>query len=115
MRFPVIVERFSLRPGSGGRGQFKGGDGVVRRLRFLAPVSLSLLSNNRRNRPLGLAGGGDGKAGANWLLSADGKRRSLPATVELDVAAGEAIEIESPGGGAYGAADAADAAARLRR
>lgn len=104
-RYPVLVERFAIRRGSGGAGQWRGGDGTVRQLRFLAPLRAGILSNRRRVAPFGLAGGGDGQAGANRIERADGGVEPLAATATAQMAAGDVIVIETPGGGGYGAAD----------
>jgi len=101
-RFPVLVEAFSIRRGSGGAGRWRGGDGVVRRIRFLEPMTASILSGRRSVRPFGLAGGGDGACGANYLVRGDGRRVDLGATATVEMAAGDAFVIETPGGGAYG-------------
>jgi 5-oxoprolinase (ATP-hydrolysing) len=103
-RFPVRLESFRLRRGSGGAGRHRGGDGLVRRIRFLEPMTASILSNHRRVAPFGLAGGGPGKTGRNVLLRGDGSEVELPACVTVEVEAGEAIVIETPGGGGYGIA-----------
>jgi 5-oxoprolinase (ATP-hydrolysing) len=104
-RFPVRIECFSLRRGSGGAGRHRGGDGLVRRLRFLEPVTASILSNHRRVAPFGLAGGGPGRTGRNLWLRLDGSAVELPSCASVEVAAGEMIVIETPGGGGYGEAD----------
>jgi 5-oxoprolinase (ATP-hydrolysing) len=102
-RFPVRLERFAVRRGSGGGGERRGGDGAARRIRFLAPMQAALLSTRRQNSPRGVAGGGDALAGAQRLIAADGAVKELPACFSLDVEAGDAIEIETPGGGGFGA------------
>ncbi len=102
-RYPVRVEQFSLRPGSGGAGRHRGGDGIVRRLRFLKPLEVSLLSERRgAYRPYGLAGGGPGAAGRNTLIRADGTTQPLAGRVQFTAQAGDQLEIQSPGGGGYG-------------
>jgi 5-oxoprolinase (ATP-hydrolysing) len=105
-RFPVRVERFALRPGSGGAGAHPGGDGVVRRLRFLAPLQVALLSTRRDHRPAGIAGGGEALAGRQRLIQVGGESMELSGCFSITVSAGDAIEIETPGGGGYGAAPA---------
>ncbi len=102
-RFPVRVESFRIRAGSGGAGRFAGGDGTVRRIRFLEPMTAAILSNRRITVPFGLAGGGDGQPGANRIIRADGRVEPLPATARAQMAAGDCFEIETPGGGGYGA------------
>jgi 5-oxoprolinase (ATP-hydrolysing) len=101
-RFPVRLERFAIRAGSGGSGARRGGDGTVRALRFLAPMQVSLLSTHREHAPRGLAGGGDGAAGAQRVIREDGAVE-LPGCFTLSVAYGDVVEIETPGGGGFGA------------
>jgi 5-oxoprolinase (ATP-hydrolysing) len=101
-RFPVRLERFAVREGSGGAGARGGGDGAVRRVRFLQPMEAALLSTRRLNAPQGLAGGEPGLPGRQRLLKADGAVTDLPGCFSLTVQAGDAIEIETPGGGGYG-------------
>jgi 5-oxoprolinase (ATP-hydrolysing) len=101
-RFPVILERFAIRPGSGGAGAHRGGDGVERRIRFRAPMHAAILSNRRRVAPRGIAGGSDAKPGVNKVIRADGREELLTATDAADMAAGDAFVIETPGGGGYG-------------
>lgn len=96
--YPLRVERYSLRAGSGGAGRFTGGDGVVRTYRFLADADLTLLSERRRHGPWGMAGGEAGQAGDNRLDGSD-----LGGKVQCRVRAGQLLEIETPGGGGYGA------------
>lgn len=101
-RFPVRLETFEIRKGSGGDGAFRGGDGVRRRLRFLAPMEAALLSTRRTSPPQGLAGGGPARPGAQRLIRADGSILPLDGCFSVTVSAGEAIEIETPGGGGFG-------------
>ncbi len=103
-RFPVRLETFSVRRGSGGVGAMPGGDGTVRRIRFLAPMTAGLLSTHREAPPRGLKGGGDALPGAQRLIQADGSVQTLPGCFSVEVQAGEAIEIETPGGGGFGPA-----------
>ena len=103
-RYPVIVEAFSIRRGSGGAGARHGGDGVVRKIGFREPMTATLLSNRRRVAPFGLAGGGSGMLGKAWVEQAGGSVLALGATDAVEVVAGDAIVIETPGGGGYGAA-----------
>jgi 5-oxoprolinase (ATP-hydrolysing) len=103
-RFPVRLEVFAIRRGSGGAGRWSGGDGVVRRLRFLAPMTVALLSGSRRVPPFGLAGGQPGLVGCNRLLRAGAPAgEPLPGAAQIEVAAGDVLEIETPGGGGFGA------------
>ena len=102
-RFPVVLERFAIRRGSGGAGRWRGGDGVARRLRFREAMTVAVLSNHRRSPPFGLAGGAPGAAGRNRAVRADGRVETLAHAATTTVAPGDAIEIETPGGGGYGA------------
>ena len=101
-RLPVRVERFAVRRGSGGHGRRRGGNGVVRELRFLQPLTVSLLTGRRETQPPGLAGGSPGAAGINEWLHADGRVEVLPWRTRIDVAAGDRVRISTPGGGGYG-------------
>ncbi|WP_035705347.1 hydantoinase B/oxoprolinase family protein [Niveispirillum irakense] len=101
-RFPVRLESFRIRQGSGGQGRYKGGEGVERRIRFLEPMIAAILSNNRINRPFGLAGGGDALPGAARVERADGRVETLPATGKAAMGAGDMFVIVTPGGGGYG-------------
>ena len=112
-RFPVRLERFAIRTGSGGAGRWPGGEGVVRRLRFLAPMTVSILSGSRRVSPFGLAGGGDGAVGRNRLERADGRQQELAGCDQVAVQPGDLLEIATPGGGGYGAPEAGGAGAWL--
>jgi 5-oxoprolinase (ATP-hydrolysing) len=103
-RYPVLVEAFSIRRGSGGAGRHCGGDGVVRRIAFREPMTATLLSNRRRVPPFGAAGGAPGALGLAWVERADGSVQVMGATDLVEVAAGDAIVIETPGGGGWGAA-----------
>ncbi|MFA5123587.1 hydantoinase B/oxoprolinase family protein [Zavarzinia sp.] len=103
-RFPVLVERFAIRRGSGGAGRHRGGDGVIRVIRFREAMTAAILSNRRRVPPFGLAGGAPGATGRNRLLRADGRVEDLGACAEVSVGPGDAIEIETPGGGGFGPA-----------
>lgn len=104
-RFPVVLEEFSIRRGSGGPGEWRGGDGVVRKVRFLAPMEASILSTRRRVAPFGLAGGGPGKTGRNRISRADGTTIELSGTATVSVGPGDVFVIETPGGGGYGKPD----------
>jgi 5-oxoprolinase (ATP-hydrolysing) len=101
-RFPVRVEHFGIRRGSGGAGRQPGGDGSVRRIRFLAPMEAALLSSRRQHAPQGLAGGAPAKPGRQRLIAASGAVTDLPGCFATQVAAGDMIEIETPGGGGFG-------------
>ena len=101
-RFPVRLERFAIRRGSGGRGRHRGGDGVVRELVFLEPMSLSVLSQHRNEGPYGLEGGEPGAAGSQRIARASGGSESLGAIDGREVEAGDRLVMETPGGGGYG-------------
>jgi 5-oxoprolinase (ATP-hydrolysing) len=101
-RFPVLLREFSLRAGSGGSGEFRGGDGLVREVEFREPMTAGILANHRRVAPFGLAGGGPGRVGVNRVLRRDGTSETLRATAELAVNAGDRLRIETPGGGGFG-------------
>jgi 5-oxoprolinase (ATP-hydrolysing) len=103
-RYPVRVERFALRRGSGGRGRFPGGDGVVREILFLQPMSLSILSQHRREGPYGLEGGEAGLPGRQRLLKASGVVEELAAIDGREVGPGDRLVLETPGGGGFGRA-----------
>ncbi|MCK7624867.1 hydantoinase B/oxoprolinase family protein [Streptomyces sp. RS10V-4] len=102
-RYPVRVDAFALRAGSGGTGRWHGGRGAERRLRFLEPMTLALLSGHRRVPPYGMAGGGPGALGANFLLRADGSREELRGCDTAEVGPDDVLVIRTPGGGGYGA------------
>jgi 5-oxoprolinase (ATP-hydrolysing) len=104
-RFPVRLEEFCVRRGSGGAGRRRGGDGVVRRLRFLAPMDAAILSNHRRVAPFGLEGGGAAQLGRNSVERADGSLEVLGPTAAVHMQAGDVFVIETPGGGGFGAPD----------
>jgi 5-oxoprolinase (ATP-hydrolysing) len=101
-RFPVRLERFCVRAGSGGRGLHAGGDGVRRELRFLRPMTASLLANRRRVPPRGINGGADGQAGHDEVRRADGSVHVLQGNESVQLAAGDLMVIETPGGGGFG-------------
>ncbi len=100
--FPVIVESFSVREGSGGSGRWRGGNGVVRKLRFTESVEAAILSNHRRIAPFGLDGGGAAGTGRNRIVRADGSEQELPGTATVRLDPGDTVIIETPGGGGFG-------------
>ncbi|ANY16338.1 hydantoinase B/oxoprolinase family protein [Bordetella pseudohinzii] len=104
LRFPVRLESYEIREGSGGAGRYRGGDGGVRRVRFLEPMTAAILSNNRRYAPFGLAGGGEGRMGRNYVERADGRIDELGPQDSTELAAGDVFVVETPGGGGYGPA-----------
>ena len=99
---PVTVEKYSVRRDSGGAGEFPGGDGIVREYRFSKNAHVSLITERRRGRPWGTGGGEDGESGRNTLVSGGGERE-LPSKCSIEVKAGDAVRIETPGGGGWGA------------
>ncbi len=102
-KFPARLTHFGLRPGSGGVGRYRGGEGVIRRIEFLQPVTVSLLTSRRgQYQPYGLEGGGPGAAGLNIRIDRQGQRHELPAACYLELEAGESIELQTPGGGGFG-------------
>jgi len=101
-RLPVLLREFRYRRGSGGSGRWRGGDGLVRRIEFRRPLEAAILANHRRIAPRGLAGGGDGACGRTSVRRVDGSIEVLGATDAVSVAAGDEIEIQTPGGGGYG-------------
>ena len=102
LRYPVRLEEFSVRKNSGGKGLFKGGNGIVRRITFLAPVTLSILSQHRIVAPFGLKGGKKGKKGKQYLILNDKTVKILRGVDGANIEAGEQLVIETPGGGGYG-------------
>lgn len=98
-RYPVQVESFSIRKGSGGNGKHNGGDGVIRRIRFTEAMDASILSNHRTVQPFGLHGGGNGMTGRNWVERKDGSVEELGATASVQLDKGDVFVIETPGGG----------------
>lgn len=105
-RFPVLLEAFSIRRGSGGAGRWTGGDGAVRRVRFLEPMTAAILSNRRRVPPFGADGGQPGATGVNRVERSDGTIEPLRSTAEVTMTPGDVFVIETPGGGGFGAKDA---------
>ncbi len=104
-RYPVVVESFAVRAGSGGRGRWRGGDGAVRRLRFTAPLTAAIVSGHRRIPPYGMAGGEPGAVGATRVERADGTVVDLGATGSTPVGPGDVLVVVTPGGGGYGPPD----------
>ena len=104
LRYPVRVEAFSIRRGSGGAGIFHGGDGVIRKIRFLEPMTVTITASSRNVAPFGLSGGAPGAVGTQRLERADGRVEALAGVGQAELAAGDAVTIETPGGGGYGGA-----------
>ncbi|WP_207002927.1 hydantoinase B/oxoprolinase family protein [Trinickia mobilis] len=103
-RFPVLVEQHAIRRGSGGAGEFRGGDGAVRRIRFVRAMTANILAGHRRVPPFGLRGGADAAPGRNWIERADGSVETFAATHTATVQPGDVFVIETPGGGGFGRA-----------
>ncbi|MFJ3286279.1 hydantoinase B/oxoprolinase family protein [Streptomyces sp. NPDC086669] len=101
-RLPVRLDEFAVRHGSGGAGRWRGGDGAVRRIRFLEPMTVSTLSQHRRVPPYGMAGGAPGALGTNRVEHADGTVTTLAGSDSADVGPGDVLVVETPGGGGYG-------------
>ncbi|MBZ8182633.1 hydantoinase B/oxoprolinase family protein [Oscillatoria salina] len=101
-RFPVLLESFSIRPNSGGKGKYSGGNGTIRRIKFLEPMTAAILSSRRQIAPFGLAGGEPGLVGKNWLERQDGKVEELDSTATTLANPDDIFVIETPGGGGYG-------------
>ncbi|MFJ1298693.1 hydantoinase B/oxoprolinase family protein [Pseudomonadota bacterium AL_CKDN230030165-1A_HGKHYDSX7] len=104
LRFPVRLESYEIRHGSGGRGRYPGGDGGVRRVRFLEDMTAAILSNNRRYAPFGLAGGEPAQMGRNYVERADGSVQELGPQDSAQLKAGDVFVVETPGGGGFGRA-----------
>jgi len=104
-RFPVILQSFEIRTGSGGKGRYHGGDGVIRKVKFLENMTANIISGHRHIPPYGLAGGGPGSVGNNWVEHTDGSVTRLSGTDQIELKSGDVFVIETPGGGGYGAID----------
>jgi 5-oxoprolinase (ATP-hydrolysing) len=102
-RYPVLLESHRLNPGSGGTGRHKGGDGTIRRIRFLLPMSAAILSNHRKVAPFGLEGGAPGALGRQWVERTDGRVEAFGGCAKVDLGAGDVFVIQTPAGGGYGA------------
>ncbi|MEH2372534.1 hydantoinase B/oxoprolinase family protein [Nostoc sp.] len=100
-RYPVLLESFSLRPDSGGKGKYSGGNGVVRRIKFLEPMTANILSNHRVVPPFGLNGGEAGIVGRNWIQRQNGIEENLDSTATVEMKPGDVFVIETPGGGGF--------------
>ncbi|MGI8502575.1 MAG: hydantoinase B/oxoprolinase family protein [Hassallia sp.] len=105
-RYPVLLESFSLRCDSGGKGKHSGGNGVIRRIKFLEPMTANILSGHRFVRPFGLNGGEAGLVGRNWIQRQNGSQESLDSTATVEMQPGDVFVIETPGGGGFGTVSA---------
>jgi N-methylhydantoinase B/oxoprolinase/acetone carboxylase alpha subunit len=101
-RFPVLLEQFSIRPHSGGLGQHRGGNGIIRQVQFLEPMTAAILSEHRQVPPFGLNGGEPGLVGRNTVIRQNGSVEALGSTATVEMQAGDTFMIETPGGGGYG-------------
>lgn len=101
-RFPVRLESYEIRQGSGGAGHWHGGNGGVRRVKFLEPMTASILSNGRKHGAFGMAGGQAGQVGINRVLRADGRVEELDHIGQVEMQPGDVFEIDTPGGGGFG-------------
>ena len=101
-RYPVRLWQFAVRRGSGGAGHWPGGAGLIREIEFLAPQSVSLLTQRRNHGPDGVAGGGAGLPGRQTLIRADGRSEVLGSLAHFEAAAGDRLRMETPGGGGWG-------------
>jgi 5-oxoprolinase (ATP-hydrolysing) len=102
LRYPIRVERFAIRRGSGGAGRHRGGDGVIRAIRALEPMTATLVASRRSVAPFGLAGGGNGATGRQWVERSDGSCDSMAAHDRVELGSGDLVVIETPGGGGFG-------------
>ena len=111
-RFPVLLESHRIRRGSGGEGQWRGGDGTIRRIRFFEPMTAAILASHRVVPPFGTAGGGPGQCGRNWVERADGTREeSKSGRWAVEMNAGDVFVVQTPTGGGFGPAGSARTAA----
>jgi 5-oxoprolinase (ATP-hydrolysing) len=101
-RYPVLLERYAIRRGSGGAGRWRGGDGGRREIRFGEPMTVTTLASHRRVAPYGMAGGSPGALGRHWVERADGSLTPMAGCDSVEVAAGDLFVLETPGGGGYG-------------
>ncbi len=102
LRFPVLLEDFHIRAGSGGKGKWSGGDGTVRTIRFLETMECAILSSHRDRPPKGLAGGGDGQVGSTGVRRGDGRVEVLKASDQTVLEVGEAVIVTTPTPGGFG-------------
>jgi 5-oxoprolinase (ATP-hydrolysing) len=114
-RFPVVLEDFHIREGSGGRGEWNAGDGVRRTIRFLEKMECTILSGHRKIRPFGLGGGEDGQVGENWVRRNDGRMERLAGADATTIDAGEAVIIQTPTAGGYGSPSSSSSGRRRGR
>jgi len=101
-RFPVQVDEFSIRHGSGGRGQYGGGSGITRKVKFLESMTVTVICGHRRVPPFGVDGGEPGEVGKEWVERSSGEIVSLQGIDAIDVDPGDIFVMQTPGGGGYG-------------
>jgi 5-oxoprolinase (ATP-hydrolysing) len=101
-RYPVRLRRFAFRSGSGGSGRWRGGDGLIREIEFLAPLEFSILSQHRQSGPFGMNGGQTGLVGDQVIFRSDGSRHNLKGIDGCKVTAGDRLILSTPGGGGFG-------------
>ena len=106
--YPFRVRRYSYRPGSGGRGRYRGGDGLIREIELLTEAEVSVLADRRRLPPYGLAGGRPGACGRTAVLRADGRVEEMPGKCNFRARPGDVVRIETPGGGGWGKENATE-------
>ncbi len=102
-RFPVRLDKFEIRQNSGGKGEYNGGNGIIRAIRFLEKVELSLLTQRRKSGPYGMEGGEDGKPGKQKVIRSNGSWTELESVCSVSINPGDLLHMETPGGGAWGA------------
>jgi len=102
LRYPVFVESFAIRKGSGGSGRWRGGDGVVRKIRFREPMTVAILANSRRIAPFGMYGGQPGQVGRTTIVRAGQGIEEFRSSAKMEVQCGDVIIVETPGGGGFG-------------
>jgi 5-oxoprolinase (ATP-hydrolysing) len=102
LRYPVFVESFAVRQGSGGRGRWRGGDGVVRKIRFREAMTVAILANSRRIAPFGMEGGQPGQVGRTTIARAGQRIEEFGSCAKMEVQCGDVIIVETPGGGGFG-------------
>ncbi len=100
-RYPVRLDHFMMREYSGGKGKWKGGNGVIRKVSFRAPMMVTLLTQHRKEAPYGMEGGRSGATGEQYLIRNNGRKQKLKGIEALDVKEGDAVEIRTPGGGGW--------------
>jgi 5-oxoprolinase (ATP-hydrolysing) len=101
-RYPVRINKFEIRRGSGGAGKSRGGDGIIREIQFLAPLSVTFISQHRKVSPYGCMGGENGQGGEQYFIFPDGMKEDMPGIFNKKIEKGTVFHIETPGGGGFG-------------